>query len=456
MYVNIFKEHQKTTVLGVRNWIWVAAATVVVAGCGGGDGVTTTGGDIGGGGGGGGISRSRATITLGSNAVLQTMFISGSARRAVGSQVATIDRVRYTNAVTDFVPGADQITQDIVNVMLDGYTLNTYSFGIPMPGLVGRSFTQYPMEIAKLSEVAADGSLTQLSPVGQVAYRPAVPFDVSMRILPGRITTMSVRLDDSMMSFSNIDNAVVFNQDAFVSGNYVPTFAAIPSYLSDYIAFDLSSMADGKRPEMVGIGSPAEQVYYSGDGISMSIGMGNGSTFQLLDPILVQAGRVNTGPLIGPAGSQVRGSNTYALEDEDPANTKLTSLIGTWKPFKDVISSTEGVVAVSFPSSRETASLLDTEEQQFVLVMKNGAGTITDMWQGQVFFNTAGDQTQGTFRLFPVATITDAVPTGQVTGTVSNLTISGGVVKGGDWDVTSVKPVSWTFPDGGGFAVFRK
>ncbi len=429
--------------------IFLVALTVVV-GCGGG------GGDA------GGVvpppdrTRSRPTVSLGTTASMQTTYLSGSSRSSRGpSQVAGISQVRYQNGVNDTIPSADDITTAEVRVRLDGYTINNFTYPVALNGVSGRSFGQHPLEIRTMYEIVGT-NLQALTPPSVIAYVPPAPFDTNIRLVPGRISAVTLRVDEAMVSFSTAQNRVVFNTDQFVAANYDTVTRSINSNFNGYVAFDISGIPSGERPTLLGGGGQADRVFYSGDGIAMSQGMGDSSNFQLIDPVVIRGGKVSTGPLIGPTGQQTQAANVFVLDDETPSNTAVTSLVGSWKNWDRTITPTDTYSAVAFPSSRETDNPSDIEEQQFVIFRTSGT-TITAMWQGQVFYNTSGNPTRGTFRLFPIGTIDDAVPSVEVTGTVSNLVLSSdGFVRGGEWDVVGTPPGSWTFPALGGFTVYRR
>lgn len=432
-----------------KNWLLLAGMTVAVVGCGGG-----------GGNGGGGViippeNRSRPSVALGEKGVVQTVFLSGSGR-AAGSQVAEINVIRFSDGTPNFIPSADNALNQGIRIALDGFTINQRTFGVDFAGNSGKTFTQFPMEIARMFVEQGDGSVSPLTPEGTNAFVPPVPFDTKLRVLPGRVSTLTVRLNDQILAFSNATSSVIFNSDLFISQNYDQNQNAMASQFSDYLSFDISRMPANLRPPLSISGTPAERVFYSGDGIAMSVGMGQSSEFELLDPVNIRGGKVSLGPVIGPNGNAIQGSNVFILDDAGPNATSVTSIIGTWKNFEKAVQVTDSVTALAFPSSRETDSTSDMEEQQFLVFASDGTGNVSNMWQGQVFYNTAGDPTRGTFRLFPIATITDAIPTEEVSGIVSNLTFRNGVVTGGDWDITSATPSSWNFPLLGGFSVYRR
>lgn len=440
----------------MKKWIVVAGVAALLAGCGGGGGngsTTTTGG-------GGGTGRTYPTFNLGSGALVQTVFLSGEgrvipgSRGSLNSQLALIRNVQYQNTVFDFIPDGDTGANDEIRVQLDGFTINTKTFPVAFGfGESFRSYREYPLEIAQFLERDTEGNVSALTPSDQVAFRPAQPFDADVRVFPGRIHTVTVRLDNSMLSWDSVNGEPNFNPDLFVAANYNPIYDAMVSQFSDYVAFDISDV--DSRPELSVSGSPADRVFFSGDGYAMSVGLGQASEFELLDPVNVQNGRVSTGPLIGPGGNQVQGANIFVLEDEGPDTTRFTSIVGTWRSFESVINPNGAVAAVAFPTSRESEDITP-DRQQFVVFSPGSNGKVTAMFYGSIFYNSPTDPTGGTFKLYPIDTIDDAVPVNEVNGTISNLVITNGVVRRGDWEVTGTPPAFWPFPASGGFGVFRR
>ncbi|MBN8690557.1 MAG: hypothetical protein J0L72_07145 [Armatimonadetes bacterium] len=441
-----------------------AITLAILAGCGGdGSDTTTTTSGATTGATSGGTGREYPTFNLGTGALLQTSFVSGQGRstgssRATGSQVALIKSVQFRNDANDFVPSSDQILGDEIRVQLDGYTLNTKAFGVTFGiGQTSKRFLEYPMEIAQFLRVESDNSLTPLTPEDSIAFQPPVPFDCDVRVFAGRVSSVNIRLDDSMVSFDDVAGAVTFNPDLFVASNYDLIHNRITSSFSDYLAFDISQMPTGDRPPLSISGDPADRVFFSGDGYGISNGLGAASQFELLSPVRIDSGRLNTGSPLGSGGGSGIGfgANWFILEDQDPLATRLTSLIGIWKPFTQAVNSSEDVTVIALPSSRENDGIEANEEQQILFYKRNVAGKIIDLWYGQVYYNTDGDQTAGTFRAYPISTVTDAVPTQQVDGTISGVVITSGAARRGDWQLSS-PPSNWPFGTEGGFGVYRR
>ncbi len=441
--------------LSMKKLLVLAGVAAILVGCGGGDGPVVTSG---GGGGGGGLTY--PSFILGTGGLMQTVFLSGEGRtlprvRGAGnSQIAVIKNVRYQNSAFDFIPTGASSLADEVRILLDGYTINAKAFGVQFGiGESSQSFSEYPLEIAQFLQRNDDGTTSPLTSPDSTAFAPPVPFDAEVSVFPGRISSLSVRLDDTMVGWDIPNGVPAFNPDIFIAGNYNPIYNAMVSQFSDYISFDISGV--DSAPTLSISGDPADRVYFSGDGYAMSVGMGSGSEFELLDPIVVQNGKVTTGPPIGPAGSQIDGANLFILDDTGPDTSRFTSVIGTWyEHFNKIISSSE-VTGVAFPTSRETGFIDTNERQQFVLYKSNG-NSVTDLWYGSIFYNPLGDPTQATFKLYPVETIDDAIPASEVEGTISNILIVNGSARRGDWTVTGPTPGGWPFGSTGTFGVYRR
>lgn len=395
----------------------------------------------------GGSSRSVPIVNLGSNSTVSVVYLSGQDRksRGIGSQIADIQTVQLQNGPADFVPGSEQVTPSTLSVQLDGYTVNQRDISIPMAGVAEKSYTEYPFIIDQLREVTdASGNTILRSSAGTYAYETPDPFDVRVKVFPGRQTALQVRLDDQTVKWVAGQN-VLFDEDRFTNLNYDPISKSIKGYLSDYLSFDISAMSAADRPNIDATGNPAERIYFSGDGIAISEGMGTGSVFELLDPVSIKSGTVRLGSTI--AGK--KAANTYKLDETDPGLNLLTALVGTWKEYSDIVTPTDTVSMISLPNSEE-----DTRET-LVLFRRNTAGKITAMWHGYVDYSTTNTST-GIFRLFPIKTLASGQTTGEeVAGTVSGIVRSNSVVKRADWDASGTIPGSFGFPLNGAYAVVR-
>lgn len=437
-----------------RDWKWMfgLGAALLLAGCGGSGG----GGGTDGGGDGGDVDRTVPTVVLGDRCEVQTVFLSGQGRRDVGSQIAVIKRVQFQNNEEDFVPSLDQYPFPYLRVQLDGYTINSRVFTVPVPiEEQFLQFTEFPLEIDSMLEIQGDGTTLELTNQ-RPAYVQDPPFQADLICFPGRQVTVTISLDDKILRFDPVDE-IVFDQVAFETQNYDQRAQppAIKSVISDYVSFDISNVAD--RPRMLDrnnqpTGPFADTVHFSGDGIAQSIGFDAQDSFQLLDPLTIENGRIKRPTIIG--NDKIPGS--YIIEEPDPRdinneNLRITSLQGIWRPYTDVLSNVGSYAAIAFPNSRFD------DEQQFVMIQRNASGQILAMFQGVVVYNSA--LTGGTFRLWPVSQVDDGDPANAVEGIVSNLVVRDALTNGvlrGDYQVTSGAGPTFPFPLGGRFVVFRK
>ncbi len=434
------------------NLLVLAMSAALIAGCGGGgffdfhdDSGSTSGGSSSGGSssGGGGISRNYPTFNLSQNGIVQVTFLSGLSRRATGSQVAVINAVEFQNDDGERIPGASQGAFPELSVVLDEYRINTGEIVVNFDGTrASQMFTEFPLQIAKLKEIQSDGTAQDLPIAGSPVFAASQPFDVDMTVVPGRYTGIQVRLDQEIVKY-NSTTGLIFDEDKFQAFNY-DFRGSMPTFFSDYLAFDLNATPAGDRPFMSN-GQVADRVYFSGDGIAISRGVGSTSKFELLAPIAIQSGTIQVGPTIGGR----KANNTYLLTDSNPSSSTETALTGVWKPHTDVVSPGGDITMIAFPKSDDGAS-------QQLVIYKQANGSITAMWQGQVDYSD--DATSGTFKLFPVSTVDNAIPvtTETVTGTVSGLVTQNGAVMRGNWQVSGTTPGSWVFGTSGGFATYRR
>lgn len=422
---------------------WVAAAAVVtgIVGCGGsgGSGVVPAGS-----GPTGALSasgRAVPSVNLGSTGFIQAVFLSGLDRRAVGSQIAVLRDVNFQNGTSDVVPTTESATINEVTVMLDAYSINSREIPVNLNGAPSRAFSEFPLQVSEIREVVDGNGNTQLL-AGPNALNVPDPFDVRIRTFPGRQTAVQIRLDESSL---RVDNTLglFFDEDAFTKANYDPLLKAIKGHISDYVAFDLSGIRSVDRPVVDALGEPADRVYFSGDGIAISNGIGTDSIFELLDPVSIKAGAVYNGAVL----NGVKAPNTYRLDELDPGDFLVTAQTGIWRNYSDVIVDNGTVNMVAFPSS-------DDDTRQQIVIYRKAGSTIDAMWQGEIEY--ASDMKSGTFHIFPVGDVDDAIPSQEVSGTITGVSVVNGVAYKGDWNITSAVPGGFPFPSSGGFGVFRR
>ncbi len=435
-----FQGEQVTNSLKVSAILVLAAAIIGCGGGGGDNGTTGTTGTT------GSTERSVPTVNLAQNGLVNVTFLSGADRRAPGSQIAVIKKVEFLNGVTNVIPDTQNVVDQPISVLLDGYTINSRQFSVSFDATTPvQTFTEFPFEVAQLQEEdpTAPNGIRDLTSANSVAIQPSQPFDVDLKVYPGRQTSLQVRLDDQTIFYDDA-TGVNFDEDRFTSLNYDLRTRSIRGFISDYVSFDLSGMDEQDRPVTTGSGEAADKILFSGDGIAISKGLGTDSIFELLDPVAIKSGTIAEGPVIGGQRTQ----NSYTLQELDPIDTPVAALTGIWRPYSDVLSSNSEINAVAFPNSTD-----DTRQQ--LVFYKVSGGKIVALWQGEVQYGVNGDNTKGVFSVFPVNTVVEAEPTGEVSGTISNITYVNGVVRRADWDIASA-PAEFPFGNSGAFVVLRR
>lgn len=437
-------------------WVYGVVGAIALVGCGGGGGGRTPLPPP-------GPDRSIPTVVLGDPAAISLSFITGQGRRAPGSLTAVVGSQQFANSVSDVTPTLDQSTFPQMFLGLDRYSINTRTWAATVPADQGsKLFSQFPLEIFSLEQEDDFGNLQPLT-TQEPALLVEPPLNLDLRIFRGRYSTVQVALDDAILNFDFGSGQLIFDQALFEFRNYDPRFNAVRSFISDYVAFDLTHADPALRPTMTN-GLPADMVLFSGDGIAMSQGFGFDGSFELLSPIRVEQGIIRLGAVIGG----VKTNGTYSLLELDPRDldglAKITSLAGPWRTHRDVFKSVPPFAMVAFPSSD------DDFTQWLVLWKQNADGDVTDMWQGVIRYVDLGSSapTSGTFQLWPISQIDDADAANEVTGTVSNLVstpnyetvngqrvLTGYSVRRGEFDVTNTND-RFNFPLQGGFVVFRK
>lgn len=421
----------------------IAAVAVFMFGCGG-EGLSS--GDNGNGNGGDtGVSRSYPSFNLPTNGVVQVTYLTGT-NRGVGSQVAVFDDIELQNGTDDRIPQSNDTQLGELKVVLDEY--KAYSVYIPVRfdnvSVSSREFTEYPFRVKKLQEILGDGTSADLPAASDPAVEALAPFDVQVTTIPGRYTAIQMLLNDNMLSYSDADG-ITFDEDQFTAANYDPRVNALRGFFSDFLAFDVSGLSGAQRPNM-STGSSADTVYFSGDAIAVSRGSDSNSTFELLDPVAIKSGVIATGPNIGGD----KANNTYTLFDRDPSDVQQAALTGVWKDFKSVVTPNGDLVAIALPSASDTSVF------QMVVYTVGADGRVSALWEGRIDMTLDGSDSTGTFSLWPVNTIDDAVPnnTEKVSGKISGAVLKNGALMKANWDVTS-STATWPFATGGGLSVYR-
>lgn len=429
----------------MRKW-WIAyVALAVVIGCGGGGGgggsTSASAGTPGGGPGGGETTGGVPTVNLATGTDVQIYYLSGAGRRAAGSQTAVLKNIRVQNGGTDQLPTSQTGTN--VSIKLDGYTDNSFNFSSTLPaGAVNKVYTEFPFRVDQMLEEQGDGSL---STVFNGVFEVNPPLALDMTLYAGRQVTLQVNIHDQMLRYDGTN--VVFDRALFEAENYDPIDNKMNAFLSDHVSFDLTAMANGKRPSMLN-GQVANRVFFTGDQIAVSRGWDAVGTFNVLNPVFIEDGSIKQPSNTG--GVPLPGS--YTVVEPDPRDVagllQITSLQGRWREYTEVLGNVQNgstVNMIVMPNSRRT------NEMQVVAFSRNGSGQITEMWQGVAKFNGASS----TVELYSLDQLDEGTGNNPATGTLTSFTVQNGVVTQGKFNITSA-PAGFPLATSGDFVVFRR
>lgn len=407
-----------------------------MVGCGGaGDGGGgTTGGGPGGGTGG------AFSVNLPASTDVQVLYLSGDNRRSPGSQYVELGLIRLLNSDTDFIPPTQSGSP--IRLQLDGYSINSYNFAVTLPtGTPFKTYNMFPLRIDRVLEEDAAGDLTQVF-LGPFETVPAL--DVDFTLFPGRQVSLAVYLNNGNTFVDG--TGFNFDRTEFERENYDPIDMRMNSFLSDFVAFDISSMAASARPQMNN-GAPAQKVFFSGDAIAMSAGVDTAGSFNMLFPATIDDGIIRNPIDLG--GNRTPGAYTVVESDpRDPLGLgTITSLQGRWKDYTEVLNNTPDNALIVFPNSRRDLTM------NAVLVRKAG-GTVTALWQGVVRWD--GVSTSAEVEVWSVDQIRSTDPA--VNPAVGTVTVTVGTAdqpSSGSYSFTT-PPAGFPFATTGSFLVFAR
>jgi hypothetical protein len=375
-------------------------------------------------------------------ALVNIGFLTGQGR-APGDTFGVI-----TNFSLEDSTGRTDSTGNARRLLLRGYEFQIMPLNVDVGFNNSRTFNFLDIDVDRLEiDNGVGNPPTLLSPIFGIPYR--APSRVTA--FTGRHTTVPIFLDDAML-YQTISPEILqpatFDRAQFDIINLAPEDPRILAFISDYVSFDISEMDPADRP-LLGSGTPASRVFFSGDGYGISEA-GNAGVFEALtlDEFSPFEGRFKGPGVI--AGQRTPG--TYSLIQPDPSDltglAKITSLQGIWRPYTEVLSNVGSFEVLSFPNSNETG-------RQDVVAFARIGGRITNFYFGEANFE------DGTLNLWPIRNIVDAAVDGEITGTVSNLRDRSGVVttlpaavRRGSFSLSGVLPAG--FSNSGTFLVFRR
>ena len=398
----------------MKKWAFlVAFASLGLVGCAG-SGVP---GDGGGGGGGGGViddGRSVANVNLPPTVAPQidVYFLPGQGR-AVGDLSAYIRRVYFDD--TNGERAEDPLFGGI-NLLLNGFNAQNKSINAPLQyGENSRNFTTYQLEVEELRVISDDAG-------NYVSYRgnnnqPLLSGTtsrftdaLSLTAFAGRSTTLQIYLNDAMLGFDGTEPT--WDRASFLSSNTNPTTGKITGFLSDYVAFDISKVAN--RPTMQSpdaVGQAASLVYFSGDQIALSQAPAANPTTPRIFEVLTPFGAID-GTIQFVAAPVNR--TQYELKQADPRFIEpprlITALKGFVRSFDEVVTKAGKFEFMLMPK------VGDGVKQDLVILQRTVNGNtahISNMWFGEADFSSAPNPT---FKAWSIDQVDDANRTNEVTG----------------------------------------
>ncbi len=394
----------------------------MLAGCAG-DGAPAAGGGGGGGGGGGAVDQSFVNLN-GTNGtappgLIDAYFLPGQGR-APGSITAFLSEFRLQNGSGE---EAEYPLSVSLAIRLDNYNVQSRPFSadstfVPSPTETSRTFTDLRMTFQDRARPGLGFTRTADDGVTEVPYPNEIHAMTNQFLVTafrGRVTALQLRLHDAMMdlqtdAFGNVTD-IDFNTAKFIAENTNAATGKVTGFLSDYVAFDISSVTD-KPTLMAGTaaGTPASTVFMSGDSYALSIkdakGVnGSDGHFEVL---------TNFGTFEGffrPA-APVTFLKTYELEQADPTYIGpplrlITALKGTYRNVDDVVNNMKAFEFITFPKTGDGA-------RQEIAILQRAGSTISKMW-----FGTA-DYATKTFKVYPIKNLQPASVTGEIRGSFTS------------------------------------
>jgi hypothetical protein len=421
-----------------------------------------------------------ASVLLGNKpGQIEVSFLTGQGRstREVGDLLATM-------GVTEFADTNGEIVRPILQpapkVLLNGYQnqifrVNADVLSIIQPDtgrpLNSRLFQNYTLQVQDIRQTLSGGNRT----FGSVENLPQ-DYSTSLRVFPARFTSLPVFINDGQFEFVQrpgpdpdiFETVAVFLNDSFRSDNSLDVSPRLPSFLSDYLAFDVSGLSADDRPQL-STGEAASRIYFSGDTYAMSQG-GERGLFEAIntngfdpgDPAasLIE-GRFAPAGQLGVTTPSGLGSTpgTYSLIQPDPSDpfaiARITSVQGIWRDYKKMLRNMNGTLVITFPSS------LDGEEQDVLFIRQtvqndgNGntvSATIQSVYYGNINLGSRE------IRVYPLRNLNSASTDGEVVGQVTAALTRDGVpttlpalVRQGTYSITLPG-----FPSTGNFVVYRQ
>ncbi|MDR3688381.1 MAG: hypothetical protein P4L46_03305 [Fimbriimonas sp.] len=465
----------------MRKWAFIlVAAAVALVGCGGTGGTKAAPGNPGGGTTNKGIGVVLTSKSTEPPGAIEVAYLTGQGR-AAGDLIAEVKTLVFA----DNFGQVTNVLAPITDCPLTGFQNNIVhldvDFATQAPGVPSRQFTSFNMNFYDfLEETSIPGSNITFTTPSSAAEGGPFPkiYPASMRVFPGRVTSLPIYIDDSMFTIDATNPsgpAINYNESQFQLSNGATAASPIKGFLSDYVSFNLNGMSASDKAVIgtaAGFVGQADRIFFSGDVYAVTNGHTSGSNIAALtlNPSLQVNGNLGgAGTLAGPGGT-LPHAGTYSLLAVNPTDItqqmKIVAGQGIWREHSTVMKnlSSSKLNVVTFPSSN------DDNMQEMVAFTQDANNNIQTIYFG------FADLDALTFTLYPAinlvsgTTVDGSGNANGVSGTIGAMYSAGGgttaapdLVRSGTYTVTSVPaataypqpPASMAKGSTGSFYVFR-
>lgn len=379
---------------------------------------------------------------------MQWTAVTGTGRRAPGEMVAKMQALDVRNSNEDVF-----MTTKVILATLNSFALYSINDQLVLP--TGVPFKRFSIFSLKIQEVS--GEDTNGNTVSWTGFF-SQNFDADIMLARGRDTVLQFNINDGIIPTADPFTGPVFNRPLFELENYNPDTNKMEALFSDYVAFDISSMAAADRPNIVINATPAgesDMILFTGDTVAISSGIDGLDTLQVLNPNFDPMANTDTGQISSPSViGGVPADGTYTLFEPDwrlidPTMGIIVSLQGRWRPYRQVLSNIGSNMMVVLPNSRD-----DKENFTAVYIARDNTGTITALWHGPARF-TGPDANE--IRLTRVRDVLSLAEIDPAVGVMSDYIMLNGEVTVGTFTFPALGlPADFNLPLTGQFRVFRR
>ncbi|RYG37184.1 hypothetical protein EON81_07450 [bacterium] len=400
---------------------------------------------------------------------IELAFLTGQARSplAANDVDAQVGRITFTDSNGQSILGLDPVSP----LGLNTYSRSTYRINATVLPANVRLLNQLELQFDSITQTDADG--VKLAPITRIDNTPIL-LGLDARLYPNRYTSIPVFLNDAQFPVTEstdpaVPNFAVFDRDQFEVDNGIGEGRRqrVPSFLSDYLRFDISGVPAADRP-LASDGQPVDYILFSGDNYAVAANrpstVGSGLLFESVNlnrfnpdlptEALIPGIWKDREVVLEPGGVRNSVPGTYDLRQPnpvfDPRVAFITSVQGLFKDFGDMFDGITAVQGVSFPNIR------DESRQDIVVVSSTTDGatyTVNAMYYGYLNLEDLS------VHFFPLRNLTTASAEGEIVGTITDTRDINGVatrtnssIRYGNWNA-SLPGIPAT---SGSFSVYRR